>query len=103
MRKINKYFLTVIFVAAVITAASERTSATPILDQSQELSNGGSGFYRFVCLAQTFTPAVSGQLDHVDLLIEGFGGGNPDYAATVSVVETVGVVPNGTELGLKQV
>ena len=50
-------------------------------------------------LAQTFTPAVSEHLDHVDLLIDGFGGGDPDYPATVSIVETIADVPNGTVLG----
>jgi hypothetical protein len=72
-----------------------------ILDQSQETwDGGGAHFWAERSLAQTFTPAVGGQLDHVDLLIDAFGpGADPSVPATVAIVETVGGVPEGDVLG----
>ena len=67
------------------------------MDQSQEQSNGGAGFYRFRSYAQTFTPAISGQLAQVDLLMSDRIA-EPNYPATISIVETVGDAPTGTLL-----
>ena len=93
-----KYILTA-FLAAVIAAVfAQGAGATSILDQAQELSNGGVGFYRIRSYAQTFTPATSGQLAQVDLLMSDLIA-EPNYPATISIVETVGDVPNGNVLG----
>jgi len=69
-----------------------------VLDQFQEQVGGGGYFWAERYLAQTFTPAVGGQLDHVDLLISTWDG-DPSYPATISIVETTGGVPDGVVLG----
>ena len=72
----------------------------PMLDQSQELSNGGSAFFNFSSLAQTFTPAVAGQLVGVDLKIgDETHFPDPSHAATISIVQTEVNDDGGVENG----
>jgi len=72
--------------------------ASPILDQSQEVFNGSAAVDIQGSLAQTFTPLVSRQLDHVDLHIcDEYG--NPTVPATISIVQTVAGAPTGATLG----
>jgi len=56
--------------------------------------------FNFSSLAQTFTPGVSGQLDHIDLLMGDDTFPDPSYPATVSIRTTVGgLEPSDTVLG----
>ena len=85
------------FVILVITLTFS-TARTEILDQYQEDSDmwgmiAVEGFF-----AQTFTPGISGQLDHIDLRI-GEWVRDPGYPSTVSIVNTAGGLPSGSLLG----
>jgi parallel beta-helix repeat protein len=77
------------------------TADGAVLDQAQETwEGGGAHFWAERFLAQTFTPAISGQLDHLDLVIDAFGpGADPYYPATIAIVETVDGAPEGNVLG----
>jgi len=100
MNDLKKYMTTLGLLTLILAVFTNGASGSPILDQSQELFYGGSAFFNYVSLAQTFTPAIGGELDHVDLHIEGFlGVGNPTYPATISIVQTVADVPSGAVLG----
>ncbi len=74
------------------------TTLGTILDQAQEDSNGAAAVYATRFVAQTFTPATSGQLEQVDLAIDTLSG-LPTYPATISIVGTVGGEPSGAVLG----
>jgi hypothetical protein len=74
-----------------------------ILDQSQELHDGG---WLVICdewhIAQTFTAGLSGQLEKIDLYLENdLPSDNPSalFPTTVSIVDTVGGIPSGSVLG----
>ena len=59
-----------------------------VLDQFQdEWNGGGHHFWVDHYLAQTFTAAIGGQVDHIDLLIDAWDS-DPRYPATISIVET---------------
>ncbi len=68
-----------------------------VLDQVQEDDSGAGAIWAERHFAQTFTPAIGGQLAQVDLLITSTG--DPTYPATISIVETAGGVPTGAVLG----
>ena len=99
MKETNKKRVSTGLLVAVLTTAllSGGAFGAVMLDQSQELFDGSSPVFDGVALGQTFTPSVSEQLDHVDLLISD-DSGDPGYPATVSIVETAGGAPIGTEL-----
>lgn len=88
------------FAACVVALASSAIAAPApavILDQQQELANGGFTLAERRPYAQTFTPAISGQLDHVDLWL--CGGVWPEpFTATISVVKTINGKPTGSVL-----
>ncbi|MGW8255864.1 MAG: PEP-CTERM sorting domain-containing protein [Thermoguttaceae bacterium] len=69
-----------------------------VLDQSQTTSSGGGNFGATRFFAQTFTAGMSGQLAHVDLKTFLFPD-HPSVPATISLVQTVNGIPNGTVLG----
>ncbi len=82
----------------LVVSLTFSTARTEILDQYQEDSDmwgmiSVEGFF-----AQTFTPGISGQLDHIDLHI-GEWIWDPGYPSTVSIVNTAGGLPNGSALG----
>ncbi|NIA07858.1 MAG: hypothetical protein GWP14_09560 [Actinobacteria bacterium] len=98
MNDLHKHMATAGIITLIMIACSTAALASPVLDQSQELSNGGSAFFHWVSLAQTFTPGINGDLDHVDLKIEGFNQ-HDVLPATISIVETVAEAPSGSILG----
>ncbi len=87
----------IVFLAIVLLGT--QSFAAPILDQHHEPDNyGGSYFWAEQFLAQTFTPSISDQLHHVDLIIDVWTG-QPSLPATISIVETISGEPSGTTLG----
>ncbi len=80
------------FLAAMLTIAllAGGSTATPILDQSQEQFNGFAAVDVQGSLTQTFTPSVSAQLDHIDLYLCNRYG---DPWASPSTPTTVGIFP----------
>jgi len=89
-----KKFIT-IYVVVVLLGAS--CTASVELDQSQITYGGGWGIGTNNILAQTFTPGLSGKLDHIDVQL---GSAYPTaIPVTVSIVETISSVPSGNLLG----
>jgi hypothetical protein len=85
---------TIIFiVTACLTAPT--APATTMLDQSQELQNGGSWIDTDQALAQTFTPSIGGQLSSIEVYV-GYRGSS--YPWKLSVVDTVNSAPSGLML-----
>lgn len=103
MNKTKKHLITFGIVTLMIIASSSPALATPIppvLDQAQELSNGGSAFFDTSSLAQTFTPDVTAQLVRVDLDVgDSSHFPDPTHPATISIVETVVNDDGGLENG----
>ncbi len=108
MNQTNKYILPKSLLTLLTVALFAGGSlATPILDQSQELFTGRSAVFDQVSIAQTFTPAITGQLDHVDLYVcdKAWGSNplvpmDPHYPATISIRHAgTGGAPTGALLG----
>lgn len=87
-------------VAAVLCASSVLCSpasgAAVVLDQVQEDFSGAGAIQAGRKLAQTFTPALTGQLDHVDVIIDLQEG--PGYGFTADIVGVNAGVPDGAAL-----
>ena len=97
MKRINKT-ATAGLITLMIIALSPAALATLVPDQAQEASDGGSAFYNWISLAQTFTPGTDGTLHHVDLQIQGYSG-QATCPATIAIVTTAADVPTATALG----
>ncbi|MDD5063815.1 MAG: PEP-CTERM sorting domain-containing protein [Phycisphaerae bacterium] len=81
----NKYVAAVIVVISFLACTVSYGSPVVVLDQSQETYAGATGVYATNIPMQTFTPGISGNLDHVDLRL---GSAYPTVIpATVSIVE----------------
>jgi hypothetical protein len=87
--------LPAIVAGALLVQSAAFGAAT--LDQSQTTFVGAAGVFSTLQLGQTFTAGLSGQLDHVDMLIS--EAGDPAWPATVSIVQTVSGSPSGSVLG----
>lgn len=88
----------VLFLILMTTAGTARAV---MLDQSQESWHGGSiGLsLAYPSLAQTFTPGITGRLDHVDIRFGEYGD-DPSYPAAISIINVVsGGRPEGSALG----
>ena len=100
MNDTKKQTTTAGLITLIIIACGTGAFGSPMLDQSQELSEGGSVVFNFSSSAQTFTPAVSGQLHHIDLNMGDNTYPDPSHPATISIRETVGdLEPSDTVLG----
>lgn len=100
--------LTILLVLAALFVALpvHRAYAGSVLDQSQETASGYSPIFNNAILAQTFTPSITGQLDHVDLRTWNAYGNptGPGIVTNVSIVETADAGrPTGTVLAVVQV
>jgi hypothetical protein len=81
----NKYVITVIIAISLLACTVSYGSPVVVLDQSQETYGGATGVYATNIPMQTFTPGLSGNLDHVDLRM---GSAYPTVIpVTVSIVE----------------
>jgi len=81
------------------TSPGDVLLAKPNIDQQNlTVSTSGFGFSNVAWVAQTFTPAVTGQLTRVDLdlFCASCSGANPNI--TVSIRNTTGDVPSGADL-----
>ena len=93
----EKTGILLIFLSIVLL--STESFGGPVLDQYQENEDGAAAFWQHRFLAQTFTPSISNQLHHIDIIGHGWAADTPSYPATISIVETVGGAPSGTVLG----
>jgi hypothetical protein len=87
--------LMVVLAIAVCVGMPAPAGATGTLDQQQTIAEGLAQIFGGLSRAQTFTPALSGGLDQVDLYLGQDGGSGP---LTVEIRDVSGGAPGSTVL-----
>src|SRR5438105_7750052 len=83
------------FAGSQTNAAAVPASSGPILDQSQTTSYGGGFFWADKRLAQTFTPSITGTLDHLEAFTDNWDNSLPSSPLNLQIVDTINGVPSG--------
>ena len=91
--RVRSLLISAVISAALLLGATASASAGT-LDQQQTTTNGAYGLYPGQNLAQTFTPAITGELDRADLLLSGSGSED----VTVEIRTTSAGSPTATVL-----
>src|SRR6266496_5888346 len=91
----SRFFL---FAAWVLVGFGSAASQAPVLDQVQSYWTGYESGSAGTTIAQTFTPSIEGQLDHISLAIL-FRDPSQVFPITLQVVETGDGIPTGVILG----
>ena len=89
----------IVSVVAICLSMPVVTRAAVVLDQFQEDENGGAGAYTGLPRAQTFTPGISGLLDHIELGNTSDNQYGTPCPPVVEIRDTVGDQPGTTILG----